>query len=77
MVQYVEIIDQKNPKKPNQMNIAIELQKWIEHVETKFKVEFKSACFLGKAEVKMKGETDTCRYAVMHDIAYQYMLFFG
>ena len=57
MVQYVEIIDQENPDEPNQINIAIELQKQIDQIEANFKVKFKSACFWVKQKLKWKEKT--------------------
>lgn len=77
MVQYVEIIDQENPDEPNQINIAIELQKQIDQIEANFNVKFKSACFLGEAEAEMEGENSIFQYAVRHDIVCRYMLFFS
>lgn len=78
MVVFEKIIDQENPKRPNQENIAKELERKITEIENENNVKLVSACFLGINDVPINDEEDSIfSYAISHNKSQEYMLFFS
>lgn len=77
MVIHEKIIDFEDPKFPNLKNIAKELEKKIEMIQSENNVKLISACFLGINDVLIDEEEDSifC-HAVLHDKSCNFMLFF-
>jgi len=77
MTLYTEILDPKNPTKPKDKNIAMQLEQCIDAFERQNSVKLISACFLGKSDVLKDGEDGAYIRAVAHDRVHKYMLFFN
>lgn len=75
-IEYVEIQDKENPKKPKGKNIAKELEKYINEYEEKHNLKFNTCCCLGEIEIPTIAENGIVRHCVNNNKAQSYMLFF-